>query len=154
MIFGVLLILRRNEWNPIKLVGLLGFYISITSLIAKYKDNYKAFFNIFQSLETAAGTEISLLFFLALLLGSLYAVFGISYSKILKKVGSHTKEAWVNMRSAREEEYYEEEKIAEKPARKSLKADKINAELEKIQNSKNTKIIIEKHEQNENIEPM
>lgn len=36
ILFGALLLVRRSEWNTIKLLGILGFYISATSLFGAF----------------------------------------------------------------------------------------------------------------------
>lgn len=142
-ILGFLLLIKKTDWNPIKLAGILVFYISLTSLFGWYSPT-SAFFDIFTPTEKVLGNAVALIFFLVLFFVSLYTVFGISYKKIFQNTFEVTKNSWQNMKNARQFDDEEDEIIPQKIAKKSAKADKINAELEQIQNSRNTKVFIKK----------
>ncbi len=69
-----------------RFVGILLFYISLTSLIGCYIADYVGFFNIWWVLEKFLGRSSAFLFLIVLFFASLYLTLRISYRTILSKV--------------------------------------------------------------------
>ena len=100
LVFGAMILIRKTEWNAMKGFGILGFFVSVTSLLGWFSREHspKMFFNIYEPLQNMVGPAMAFIFLLAILLVSLYLIFQLSYAKILKNVGHHTKNAISNMR--------------------------------------------------------
>ena len=139
LVFGAMILLRKTEWNALKGFGILGFFVSVTSLLGWFsrENSPKMFFNIYDPLQNMVGPAMAFIFLLAILLVSLYLIFQLSYAKILKNVGHHTKNAISNMRIPQEDfpeivEIYEKKK----PRKSANRVEEINSELENIRQEK------------------
>ncbi len=135
---GVMLVLKRTSWNSLKLFWLLGFFISVTSLIGWYQDSrfVNIFFNIYPDIESMTGPAVAIIFFLVIFFVSLYLIFQLSYRKILQTVGSHAKNTISQMRTVSQEDSTEDTK----PIKKTInKAKAIEEELQNIRQEKEEK---------------
>lgn len=139
LVFGAMILLRKTEWNALKGFGMLGFFVSVTSLLGWFsrENSPKMFFNIYDPLQNMVGPAMAFIFLLAILLVSLYLIFQLSYAKILKNVGHHTKNAISNMRIP-QEDFPEIVEISEKkkPRKSANRVEEINSELENIRQEK------------------
>ena len=139
LVFGAMILLRKTEWNALKGFGILGFFVSVTSLLGWFsrENSPKMFFNIYDPLQNMVGPAMAFIFLLAILLVSLYLIFQLSYAKILKNVGHHTKNAISNMRIP-QEDFPEIVEISEKkkPRKSANRVEEINSELENIRQEK------------------
>ncbi len=139
LVFGAMILLRKTEWNAMKGFGILGFFVSVTSLLGWFsrENSPKMFFNIYDPLQNMVGPAMAFIFLLAILLVSLYLIFQLSYAKILKNVGHHTKNAISNMRIP-QEDFPEIVEISEKkkPRKMPNRVEEINSELENIRQEK------------------
>lgn len=86
-----MIILKKAEWTIWRLIGILLYYISLTSLFGWYHniDNSHdtlqifGFFDLFASFQKIMGTASTLIFLVVLFFSSLYLTLRISYRHIL-----------------------------------------------------------------------
>lgn len=140
---GIMLVLRKTEWNPIKIFGIFGFFISLTSLIGWFQseESPKMFFNIYLPLKNMIGAEMAFIVLFSLFLLSMYLIFQISYKKIIEKAAVHTKNTISHMRLPEIEITEKSKKIPQK--KPILKAKAIDEELQNLREEK------EKNRQND-----
>ena len=74
----------KVRFNSYRLIGLLIYFVSITTIIGYFVPTYFSFFNLYPNSEDIFGPMTTLLFFVLLLLLSLVILFKFSYSKLLK----------------------------------------------------------------------
>lgn len=86
VILGIMILVKQASWSIARFVGILLFYISLTSLIGWYIPLYESIFNIWSVLEKFLGRSSAFLFLLVLFFASLYLTLRISYRTILSKV--------------------------------------------------------------------
>jgi S-DNA-T family DNA segregation ATPase FtsK/SpoIIIE len=86
VILGTMILVKKASWSMSRFVGILLFYISLTSLIGCYIADYVGFFNIWWVLEKFLGRSSAFLFLIVLFFASLYLTLRISYRTILSKV--------------------------------------------------------------------
>lgn len=139
---GIMILMRKTEWNSLKFFGIFGFFISITSLIGWFQSDLTGniFFNLYLPLKNMIGSEMTFILLLSIFLVSLYLIFQVSYSRILRHVSNHTKNVITQMRVP--EEDFSETIVnfhKKKPAFNNKKAAKINEELESIRQEKEVK---------------
>lgn len=153
-LLGMLLVLHRSEWNPIKLIGLIGYFIALTSLVSCYQNRgYTAvdrnpvsiwFFDMYPSLEHTIGSSTSVIFLLAVLFMAIYALFQVSYRKILWHTYNHLSSIAENTVYTLKESKKTEQKPTSSQARNTSvnmstidkKSAKITAELKALQAKK------------------
>ncbi len=123
----------------VRLIGIILFYISITSLIGWYIHGYRWFFNIWWILETFLGRSSAFLFLLVLFFAALYLTLRISYRTILSKVRdsvpsfSRVREAVLIADSYEEESSDKKSKTEDIYKKKAEELERKIAELHKSQ---------------------
>lgn len=122
-----------------RFVGVLLFYISVTSLIGWYVPMYESFFNIWSVLEKFLGRSSAFLFLVVLFFASLYLTLRISYRTILSKV----RESVPSISRVREAVLPADDYEDEAPVRKNKaddaykrKAEELERKIAELQKSK------------------
>ncbi len=122
-----------------RFVGVLLFYISVTSLIGWYVPIYDSFFNIWWVLEKFLGRSSAFLFVIVLFFASLYLTLRISYRTILSKV----RESVPSISRVREAVLPADDYEDEAPVRKTKaddaykrKAEELERKIAELQKSK------------------
>ncbi len=85
-ILGIMILIKKAEWTLWRCVGLVLYWIALTSLMGWYYKSPVGFFDVFHSLETMLGGSSTIIFLIVLLLTSLYLTLRISYREIFSKV--------------------------------------------------------------------
>lgn len=118
-----------KEWfsvNNSRFLGIILYFISLTTIFWFFIELYGSFFNFSNILITYFWFKVSVIFMVLLLMFSLYLLFRISYKQLFKKVVSLTPNIQTikeNISFNSKEEIYEEE-IEEKKSKKTQ--EKIN----------------------------
>lgn len=137
VILGSMILVKKASWGISRFIGIILFYISLTSLVSWYDATYRATFALYGELSRLLGTSSA---FLALLVGffaSLYLTLRISYRNILSKV----RESVPSFSSVREAVLPDDDD--DMPPKKSKmdeaykkKAEELERKLESLQKSK------------------
>lgn len=142
IILGAMILVKKANWSIARFVGILLFYISLTSLIGWYVPMYESFFNIWWVLERFLGRSSAFLFVLVLFFSAIYLTLRISYRTIFSKV----RESVPSMSRVREailptDDFEDEDE--EIPARKTRvddtykrKAEELERKIAELQKSK------------------
>lgn len=130
VILGTMILVKKASWSMARFIGIILFYISLTSLIGWYVSEYVSFFNIWWVLEKFLGRSSAFLFLIVLFFASIYLTLRISYRSILSKV----RESVPSLSRVREavlpaDSYVEEET----PARKSKWDDVYKRKAEELE---------------------
>ena len=83
-----MILVKKASWSIARFVGILLFYISLTSLIGWYVAEYVSFFNIWWVLEKFLGRSSAFILLIVLFFAALYLTLRISYRTLLSKVRS------------------------------------------------------------------
>lgn len=86
MILGVMILVKRASWSASRLVGLILFWLSTTSLIGWYTRSTVGYLDIYHLLERLLGASSALIALIVLWFVALYLTLRISYRAILSKV--------------------------------------------------------------------
>lgn len=86
LILWLMILVKRASWSISRLVWLLLYFISLSSLVWKYQGKTVGFFDIHHAVAWLVTTPTDSIFFLVLFFSSLYLTVRISYRAILSKV--------------------------------------------------------------------
>lgn len=86
LLLGVMILVKKASWSISRFVGLLLFFIALTSLVGKYYGFTVGLFDIHATIGSWIGSPSDSIFFIVLFLSSLYLTLRISYRHILSKV--------------------------------------------------------------------
>lgn len=140
LFFGATLIAKKTYWDNLKLIGIIVFYISTTSLLGWYQNGTSAFFDTYKLFEGIIGGASTIILMFVLFLVSLYILFQISYQKILSNTYNSISQVASDTVSQIKTETKIEPKITKNKKTEdteySQKWEKISAELAAIQEKK------------------
>jgi DNA segregation ATPase FtsK/SpoIIIE-like protein len=83
---GMMILVKQASWSMARFVGILLFYIAVTSLMGWYSKEVVGFFDIYTVLAKWLGPSSGFLFLIVLFFASLYLTLRISYRTILSRV--------------------------------------------------------------------
>ena len=83
---GMMILVKQASWSMARFVGILLFYIAVTSLVGWYAKEVVGFFDIYTVLAKWLGPSSGFLFLIVLFFASLYLTLRISYRTILSRV--------------------------------------------------------------------
>jgi DNA segregation ATPase FtsK/SpoIIIE-like protein len=152
MILGVMILVKRASWSASRLVGLVLFWLSTTSLIGWYMRSTVGYLDIYHLLERLLGASSALIALIVLWFVALYLTLRISYRAILSKV----RESVPSIRNMRDMVIPSDDDEDIIPAKRGRaddeykkKAEELERKLTAIQNKK-TPEIVEKPKSNTN----
>ncbi len=131
----IFLIKEKNQYfDMFRFVGLILFFVSITTLVWLFDSDYQAYFNLYSYLDWIISKNISMLVFFIWVLISFYILFRISYIEILSNMGEKIQTSAQNAKKERKarKEIYKIEKFAKtKSGRKNSKGKMVDEFAEK-----------------------
>lgn len=83
---GVMILVKKASWSSARLIGLLLYFLSITSLLGIYRATTIGFFDLHEYLITFLGRTAAILSLAFLFLASLWMTLRISYRTLLSRV--------------------------------------------------------------------
>jgi DNA segregation ATPase FtsK/SpoIIIE, S-DNA-T family len=88
IILGAMIIVKKASWSGSRLVGILLFFLSVTSLLGMYQRDTIGFFDLHAQAVRFFGQSATILGFATLVFASIWMSLRISYRDILSKVRS------------------------------------------------------------------
>jgi DNA segregation ATPase FtsK/SpoIIIE, S-DNA-T family len=88
IVLGAMIIVKKASWSGSRLVGILLFFLSVTSLVGMYQRDVIGFFDLHEQAVRFFGQSATILALITLVLASIWMTLRISYRTILSKVRS------------------------------------------------------------------
>jgi DNA segregation ATPase FtsK/SpoIIIE, S-DNA-T family len=88
IVLGAMIIVKKASWSGSRLVGILLFFLSVTSLLGMYQRDTVGFFDLHEQAVRFFGQSATILALITLVLASIWMTLRISYRAILSKVRS------------------------------------------------------------------
>ena len=86
MLLGVMILVKRASWSVSRLVGIVLFWLSTTSILGWYAQSTIGYLDIYALLDRLMGASSALIAMIVLWFVALYLTLRISYRAILSKV--------------------------------------------------------------------
>lgn len=86
MLLGVMILVKRASWSVSRLVGIVLFFLSTTSILGWYSQHTIGYLDIYSLLDRLMGASSALIALIVLWFVALYLTLRISYRAILSKV--------------------------------------------------------------------
>ena len=139
IILGAMIIVKKASWSGARLVGILLFFVSVTSLVGMYRHDVVGFFDLHEQAVRFFGSSATILGLLTLLAVSLWMTLRISYRVIFSKI----RESAPSLSSMRSAVLPDDRDDYEKPGKKAKidetykrKSEELERKLATIQKAK------------------
>jgi hypothetical protein len=86
VILGSMIVVKQASWSVSRAIGILLFYVSLTSLVGWYTKATVGYFDVYSQLDRLLGASSAWLTLLVGLFASLYLTLRISYRALISKV--------------------------------------------------------------------
>ncbi len=83
---GTMILVKKASWWVSRFIGILLFYVAVTSLVSRYTKIYVGYFDIYAPLTRLLGNSSAFLALIVAFFASLYLTLRISYRAFLSKV--------------------------------------------------------------------
>jgi DNA segregation ATPase FtsK/SpoIIIE, S-DNA-T family len=137
IVLGAMIIVKKASWSGSRLVGILLFFLSVTSLLGMYQRDTIGFFDLHEQAVRFFGRSATILALITLVLASIWMTLRISYRTILSKVRSSVPSMSTMRRAVLPDDDYEDEapikkwKIDDAYKRKSEELERKLANIQK-----------------------
>lgn len=86
IVLGGMILTKKASWSSSRMIGIILFFLSVTSLVGMYEEAVVGFFDLHEQAVRFFGQSATILGFLTIFFASLWMTLRISYRTLLSKV--------------------------------------------------------------------